>query len=97
MRLDSVFSDVERGDVGQRTFQAVTDLDKHLAVLSEHEEDGAVATFLLANAPRLGDTLRVVCDIGLTLHLREDRNHDLVRGFAFKLRQLFIETQRCFL
>src|SRR6266487_1531241 len=95
MRFDSVFSNVERGDVWQCAFQAVTDLDKHLAILNEHKKDDAIATLLLTNAPRLGDTLRVICDIGVTLHLREDRDHDLIRGFAFKLGKLFIETERC--
>ena len=97
MRLDFVFGDVERGDVGQRAFQTVADLDKHLPILNEHEKDDAIATFLLTNTPRLGDTLCVICDIGFALHLREDRDHDLIRGFALKLGKLFIKTQRGFL
>ena len=95
MRLDFVFGDVERGYVGQRSFQTVTDLDKHLAVLNEHEKDNAIATLLLTNAPRLSDTLCVICDIRLALHLRENRDHDLVRRFALKLGKLFIKAQRC--
>jgi len=97
MRLDFVFGDIECRDVGQRPLQAVTDLDKHFAVLNEHKKNDAVASFLLANAPGLGDTLRVVCDIGVALHPREDGDHDLVRCFALKLRELFIKTERSFL
>src|SRR5207253_3541836 len=67
MRFDSVFGDVERGDVGQCAFQAVTDLDKHFTILNENEKNNAIATFLLADAPRLGDALRVICDIGVAL------------------------------
>src|SRR5438105_2646850 len=93
LRFDSVFGDVERGDVGQCAFQAVTDLDKHFAILNENKKDNAIATFLLADAPSLGDALRVICDIGVALHLREDRNHHLIRRFPLKLGKLFIETQ----
>jgi hypothetical protein len=97
MGFDFVFGDIERGDVGQRAFQAVPDLDKHFAVLNEHEKDDAIATFLLTNAPRLSDTLRVICDLGVALHLREDGDHDLVRCFAFKLCKLLVKTQGSFL
>src|SRR4030095_9851825 len=96
-RLHLVFGDIERSDVGERAFQAVTDLDKHLAVLNEYKKDDAIATFLLANAPCLGHTLCVICDIGVTLHLWKDRNHDLIRRFALKLGKLFVETSRSFL
>lgn len=63
MGLDLVFGDVERGYIGQRTFQAVSHLDKHLSILNEHEEDNAIATLLLTDAPRLGDPLSVICDV----------------------------------
>src|SRR5256886_16049911 len=95
MRFDSVFGDVKRGDVGQCAFQAVTDLDKYFAILNENEKDNAIAAFLLADAPRLGDTLRVISDIGVALHLGEDRDHDLIRCFPLKLGKLFIETLCC--
>jgi len=62
VRLDLVFRDVKAGHVGQRTFQPVADLDKHLAVLNEHKKNDAIATPFLTNAPRLGYPLRVILD-----------------------------------
>ena len=92
-RFDLEFGYVETGGIWKRAFQTVTDLDKHFAVLNEDEEDGSIAPLLLTHAPCLRDTLRVIGDIRVALHLREDRDHDLVRRFALKLGELFVETQ----
>ncbi len=62
-RFDVVFGDIERRDVRQRAFQSVTHLNKHLAILDEHEEHDAIAAFLFTDAPRLCQALRVVRDV----------------------------------
>src|SRR4029453_7932997 len=97
MRLDFVFGDVESGYVRQRAFQAVTDLDKHFSILNEHKKNDAIPALLLTNTPCLGDTLGIVRDVRVALHLRKDRDHDLIGSFALELRQLFIEAMRSFL
>src|SRR5437762_8418691 len=94
MRFDFVFGYIERSNVGQRAFQAVTDLDKHLAVLNEDKKHSSIAPVFLADAPCLCDALRVICNIRVALHLRKDRHHDLIGCFALKLRKLFVEAQR---
>ena len=62
LRLDVIFSDVERGDVRQRAFQSVADLDVHFAVAFKNEQDHAVALLFLSDAPRLRDPLSVIFD-----------------------------------
>ena len=62
MRLDMVLSDIERRNIRQGPFQAVADLNKHLAVLDENEQDRPVSSLLLSNAPSLRDALCVVFD-----------------------------------
>ena len=63
MRFDPVFGDVECGDIRQRAFQTITDLDKHLTVLREDEQHHTVAALFLADAPCLCHTLGVVRDV----------------------------------
>ena len=92
-----VLGDVECRNVRQRTFEAVADLNKHLAILNEDEQHGAVAFIFLADAPRLGNTLCVIVDRRIALHLRKYRDHDLIGRFALELRELLVEAQRGFL
>lgn len=91
-RFDLSFRDVERSRVGQRAFESVADLNVHLAILREDEEHDAVAFVRLSDAPRLRDALRVSRDVVIALHLRINRDYDLVRSFALELRELFVET-----
>ena len=91
VRLDLVFRDIERRDVRQRAFQSVANLDIHFAVVNEHEQDDSIATLFLTNAPRLRNPLCVIRNIRITLHLREDGDHDLIRRLAFKLRELLVK------
>ena len=90
--LDVTLRYVERRSVGQRAFQPIANLDKHLAILREHKEHHAIPALLLPNAPRLCDALSVISDIRITLHSRKNRDHHLIRGFPLELRQLLVET-----
>jgi hypothetical protein len=91
-RFDVAFSDIEGCRVRKRAFQAITNLDKHLAILDEHKEHDPVATFFLADAPRLRDALRIVRDIRVALHLGKNRYHDLIGSFPLELRKLFVKS-----
>src|SRR6266480_3217892 len=94
MQFDLVFSNVERRGVWQRAFQTVTDLNKHLSILHEHEENDTVALLFLTDAPRLRHAPCVVGDIGITLHFRKNRYDNLIGGFALKLRELLVKPER---
>jgi len=73
-----IYPNVVGRDIRQRAFQTVTNLDEHFAVLNENEKDRAVAPIFLSDAPRLGDALGVIGNLGVALHFREHRDHDLV-------------------
>ena len=51
-----------RGDVGQRAFQAVADLDAQLAVVLGDDEQRAVVDLLAADLPGLRDAQRILLD-----------------------------------
>src|SRR5690242_9783585 len=94
MRFDSPLGDVEAGCVRERAFQAVSDLNEHLPVLNEHEQNRAIAFIFLTNAPRLRDALRISCDIVVTLHFWKHGDDDLIRSLPLELRELFVKSQR---
>ena len=94
LRFDMSLGDIERGRIRDRAFQAIADLDEHLAIVDENKEHRAVATIFLSDAPRLRNALRVVRDIGVGLHFAENRHDDLVRSVALELRELLVETRR---
>ena len=48
--------------VGERVFQSVADLDPHLPVADEDQEDDAVVQRLLADAPGLGEADRIILE-----------------------------------
>ena len=80
--------------VRQRAFQAVADLDKHLAVLDEHKEDHAVAPTPFA--PRPTPVPRAVCNQRYPSRSAfwENRDHHLVGSFSLELSKLLVEA-RC--
>src|SRR6266403_1583026 len=90
-------SDVECRRVRQRAFQAVADLDNHLAVLDEHKKNHTITPLLLADAPRLCHALCVIGDIRVALHFRKNRDHDLVGSLSLELSKLFVEPRCGFL
>ncbi len=66
-RRDDLVDDAPGGDVGQRAFEAVADLDAQLAVvLGDDEQDRAVVDLLAPDLPGLRDPDRILLD-GLRL------------------------------
>ena len=54
-RRDDLVDDPPRGDVGERAFEAVADLDAQMPVVLGDDEDRAVVDLLAADLPGLGD------------------------------------------
>src|SRR4051794_4213667 len=92
MRFDAEFGNIKGSRIRERALQAVSDLDKHFAVLDEDEEDRSVPRLFLPYLPRLRNATRVVSDVRIGLHRRKNRDDHLVRGVAFELSQLIIEA-----
>ena len=76
--------------IRQNTFKAVTHLQKHFAILNEHEEYRAVVFGLLPDAPFPRDAHGVIFDGGVRLHLRIDGNENLLGGLALEILELLI-------
>ena len=91
LRFHLILGDVERRYIRQRPFQAVADLNDHLAILDEHEQDDSVAFILLSDAPRFRDALSVGRNVVVALHFRKNCDHDLVGSVAFELREFSIK------
>ena len=69
-------------------FQSIADLNEHLPVLDKNEQDGSVVFLLGADFPSAEDADSIILDGGISLHLRENGNNDLVSCGAFKVSQL---------
>lgn len=91
LRFHLILGDVERRHIRQRAFQTVADLNDHLAVLDEHEQDDSVAFILLSDAPRFRDALSVGRNVVVALHFRKNRDHDLIGSIALELREFSIK------
>ena len=61
-RRDDLVDDALGGDVGQRAFEAVTDLDAQMAVVLGDDQQRAVVDLLAADLPGFGDPDRVLLD-----------------------------------
>ncbi len=73
---DVLLDDPVGGRIGQRAFEAVADLDAHLAVVQRHEQQHAVVDLAAAELPLIDDTDRVLLDC-LGLRRRHDQDRDL--------------------
>ena len=93
-RLRVVLDDAGGADVRQRALEAVADLDAHLPVVDEHEEDGAVVLVLLADAPGLERGRRVLLDRGARRQPPVDEDEHLVRGLALELRERLVQRRQ---
>ncbi len=77
--------------VGEPALEPVADLDAHLPVVEEDEEDDAVVEALLADPPRLGQPDRVALE-ALALERAEDGDHHLVAAGGLPGRELLLEA-----
>ena len=64
------------GDVGERAFEAVADLDAKLAVVLGDDQQRAVVDLLAPDLPGFRDPDRILLD-GLGLRRRHDQHRDL--------------------
>ena len=90
-RLRVVLDDAGGADVRQRALETVADLDAHLPIVHEHEEDDPVVLVLLADLPRPEGGGREVLDGGVRGQPAVDVDEDLVRRLALELRETLVE------
>jgi len=93
-RLDFILGDLFAKRIGQDAFQAVADLHKHLAILNENKQNDAVIPGLLPNPPGTRHADGVIIDGRIGLHLRINRNTNLVAGCALEVFQQAVELVR---
>ena len=80
--------------IRQNAFETVTDLQKHFAILDEHEEDCAVVFDFLPDAPSPSHADRVIFNGRIRLHFRIHHNKDLIGGLALEILELLIQLRR---
>src|SRR5262249_46919992 len=89
-RDDGVLDDELRSRVGKRAFQAVTDLDTHLAFVWRDDEQRAGIFLFLSDLPVAPELVTVVLDRGALERL--ERDHDkLAGGLGLELGELALE------
>ena len=93
-RRDDLVDDAPRGDVGQRAFQAVADLDAQLAVVLGDHQQRAVVDLLAPDLPGLGDADRELLD-RLGLRGRHDQHRDLAALARLEILQRLRSATRC--
>ena len=92
-RQDRVLDDQPGHRVGEIAFEAVADLDAHVALVRRDDQDDAVVLALLADPPGAAELIAVVGDV-VALQ-RFQRDHDeLVGGLRLERGELGIEL-RC--
>ena len=75
-RRDDLVDDALGGDVGQRAFEAVTDLDAEMAVVLGDDDQRAVVDLLAADLPGFRHPQRELLD-RLAIRRRYDQHRDL--------------------
>ena len=73
---DDFIDDTLAGDVSERTFESIADLDPHSPIVPGNEQERAVVDALAPQLPSLGDPNRVLLD-RLGLGGRHDQNGNL--------------------
>lgn len=93
-RGDLFIDDSLGQDIGQSSFETVTDLYIHFAVLNKNEESGAIVLNLLSDMPAAEDAHGVILNGRIRLHLWIDGNDDLRGGLALEVLELLIQLHR---
>src|SRR5215468_173751 len=89
-RNDGVLYDELRYRVGERSLEAVTDLDAHLAFIRRHDEQRTGILLFLSDLPMTPELVTVILDRGALERL--DRDHDkLPSGLGLELGELALE------
>ena len=92
LRRDVLVDDALGGDVGQRAFEAIADLDAQAAVVLGDDEQRAVVDLLAADLPGFRDPQRILLD-GLAVGRRHDQHRDLAAFSRLEILQRL--RQRC--
>ncbi len=90
---DVLLDDAVGRRVGQRAFEAVADLDAHLAVVQRDQQQHAVIDLAAAELPLVDDADRILLD-DLGLRRRHDQDHDLAALRLLERRELGFERGR---
>ena len=91
-RRDVLVDDALGRGVGERAFEAVTDLDAQPAIVLGDDEQRAVVDLLAADLPGLRDAKRILLD-GLAVGRRHDQHRDLAALSRLQIPQRL--RQRC--
>ena len=91
-RRDALADDLRGHHVGDRRLEPVADLDAHLALVTEHQEDQPVVEALLSDPPALGQADRIILE-ALALQRRKERDDHLHAGRLLALGQRRLETR----
>src|SRR5262249_31885433 len=89
-RNDGVLYDELRYRVGERTFEAVTDLDAHLAFVRRHDQQRAGILLFLSDLPVTPELVAVVLNRGSLKRLQRNHN-ELAGGLGLELGELALE------
>ena len=87
---DHVAENRRRHRIRQRRLEPVADLDAHLPVVEEDQEDHAVVEVLPPDAPGLGEPDREVLE-ALPVERSEDGDDDLIATAPLALDELLLE------
>lgn len=80
-RGDDLIDDHRRLRISQSVFQTVTDLNAQLAVITRHDQQGAVVLIFLPDTPGAAQLITKVFNGGALQVRHGDDNHLLTRGF----------------
>src|SRR5262249_40636448 len=89
-RNNRVLYDELRYRVGERAFEAVTDLDAHLAFVRRHDEQRAGVLLFLSDLPVTPELVTVVLNRGSLKRLQRNHN-ELAGGLGLELGELALE------
>src|SRR5262245_60969102 len=89
-RNDGVLYDELRYRVGERAFEAVADLDAHLAFVRRHDQQHAGILLFLSDLPVTPELVTVVLNRGSLKRLQRNHN-ELAGGLGLELGELALE------
>src|SRR5262245_1259305 len=92
-RNDGVLDDELRYRVGKRAFEAITDLDAHLAFVRRDDEQRAGILLFLSDLPVTPELVPVVLNRGSLKRLQRNHN-ELAGGLGLELGELALERGR---
>ncbi|NLS27699.1 hypothetical protein S2M10_27000 [Sphingomonas sp. S2M10] len=86
LRHDDVADDLVRQRVGHDRFEAIADLDPHLALVGRDDQDDTVVRVLLPDPPGTAELIAVIGDV-IALQVRDRRDDELAAGRLLHFRR----------